>query len=280
MESHPRILISELMREAQLTKRPNLIVEGQSDKRFFGTWISGFANDRDVAITCVDNIEIPVGELDALGLNDGNRSRVICMASKADLAGCGQLFRCVADRDAGHGVENFNLETLLWTDFPAIESYALEPRVWDYANQISFNGLLPSSEQLWRPLDRALSELFSIRVQVEHLSAPNVGKGFTTKEKRISDFDARLTIESGVLGRIEWRLYSPVDSDIRERAYGHDIANIIFEAYRQKFKRNLHITGVGAIENALKSAMLYTREHENHDLFRLIREWIELCKSE
>lgn len=175
-ETAPRQRLNEYFLEIKLTNRKHIVVEGRTDQRFFRVWLDGLRDiEAQVAVTAVESLEVPTADLFAIGLADSNRSRVIVVAAKASESGAN--LRCIADRDCGHDVVNHIYDTLLWTDYPAIESYAVEARTLDIANQLSFGGHLPSADQLLGPLSFALSELFAVRCHHQHLPKPNHKSG-------------------------------------------------------------------------------------------------------
>lgn len=253
-----------------MTSRKHLVVEGGADARFMRAWLLGLPGGDNVVVTSVDKIDIPDAHLILLGLTIGNRGRVIAVAKSAD---DGNLdIRCVADRDCNQNVEDHKYTTLLWTDFPALESYALDDAVLERANLLSFRGLLPAGSELLQLLVFPLRELYAVRERNPNLPTPKYSKGFTKKAK-LDEFDVTQTVDHAIRDEIN-KYERSTSPDPRTFAYGHDIGELLLASYGNTLKNKAGLRDLEALESALLSAVQATGKYINEPLFRLLTEWI------
>ncbi len=271
MTHTPRLNLAELLLEISLTSKRHLVVEGASDARFFRAWALDIAHGERVVVTHVDNIEIGFDELEALRLNDGQRSRAIYVALRA--AESQVDMRSVADRDCGHQVDEHNYATLLWTDFPAIESYAVQEATLNRANLLSFGGRLPEASELLPSLTYALRELFAVRLQNEHLPKPRYTSGFRRSPRLLEDFDVTATVAASIRGEAA-DYPRPQGDDPRSFAYGHDVGELLLCAYGNALRTQAGLSTREAVEGALLMAMQIVGSYRNEPLFRALEEWV------
>lgn len=271
-QAAPRQKLSEYFLEIRLTKAKHIVVEGRTDQNFIQAWLDdlGEAASRAAVVT-VDSLEVPTTDVLAHGLTDGNRGRVIVVAAKASEGGID--LRCVADRDCGHDVATHNYETLLWTDYPAMESYAVDARTLDKANLLSFGGHLPSAGQLLGQLAFALSELFAVRRQHQFLPNPDYKAGLRDRRATLDQFDVAAAVSVEVRPLVAG-YERPSGKDPREFAYGHDIGELLLAAYGNELRNRAGLMGLKAVEGALRSAIQAAGTYVDERLFVLLREWI------
>ncbi len=238
---------------------------------FFRAWALDIEHGDRVVVTNVDDIEIGPDDLEAMGLNDGNRSRVVYVAH---LAAEGQIdIRCVADRDCGHKVDDYSYVTLCWTDYPALESYAMDEATLDRANLLSFGARLPAGSELLPKLAHALRELFAVRLQHEHLPKPRYESGFTGSPRSLEKFDVLPTIDIRI--RAEAAKYPrPEGDDPRAFAYGHDIGELLLCAFGNALRTQSGLNTRDAVEGALRSAMQVVGSYRRERLFQKLEEWV------
>jgi hypothetical protein len=265
----PRLRLDELLLEAELTQQKYLVVEGPTDASFFRTWLATIAK-RSVTVSSIDDVDVPTGEVFCLGLNDGNRSRVIAVAAAS--RGRSVDIRCVADTDCGHGVDKHNYEALLWTDYPGLESYALTLETLGVVCELHAGGRLPAVDILLPELARILREIFAVRCHHEHLPKPNYRAGFTTRPPRLDSFDVALTVDYYIRADIATYARS-TSADPRRYAYGHDIAEVLFAVYANELKNGAGIANPKALETALLSALLIGDEYACEPLFDSLSRW-------
>lgn len=266
----PRLKLDELFLEIRLTSRRHIIVEGLTDQRFFQAWLHDVETENTVAVTSVEMLDVSADSVLALGLTVGNRGRVVAAAARAVAAEVD--LRAVADRDCGHHVSEHLYRTLCWTDYPALESYALDEATLDRANLLSFGGKLPVGADLLAALTPALRDLFAVRVANEHLERPNYKAGIVGGGS-LAEFDVAAAIHESLRSAVP-DLERPTASDPREFAYGHDIGELIFEANKNLLKNQIGLHLLSAVESALRSAVQAVGTYKEEQLFRNLREWI------
>lgn len=268
----PRQELKEYFLEIKLTKRKHIVVEGPADQRFIRVWLDGLGGTySEAAVTAVTRLEVPTSDVLALDLNDSNRSRVIVVAAKAFENGVD--LRCVADKDCGHDVEEHVYETLIWTDYPAMESYAVEPKALDTANLLSFGGLLPPADKLLDHLSFALRELFAVRLHNQHLEKPNYKAGLQGRRATLNQFDVSATVHVSI--RDAAKGYErPTGSDPRTFAYGHDVGELLLAAYGNELQNRAGLRGLAAVEGALRSAVHAAGTFIEEELFLRLQGWI------
>jgi hypothetical protein len=269
----PRQRLTEYFLEVELTARKHVVVEGRSDERFLRAWLRGLPGCPSVTITPVENLDIPPDVLVDSGLTDGNRSRVLVVGARA--ADRGVPVRCVADRDCGQNVEEFDFETVVWTDYPAIESYVVSEHVLDTANLLSFGERLPGAEVLIRGLAFALRELYAVRTHHPHLPRPNYSAGLDRRTPQLECFDVTAVVPTPLRPEIPKYQRPDAKSDPRTYAYGHDVAELLLAAFANALKNQAGLRTLEAVENALRSAIQAEGSYRDEALFRRLLAWLQ-----
>lgn len=264
----PRQKIKEYLLEASLSRKKHVVVEGPTDLHFFATWSQEIANP--VTVVEVGSIHVDDELIISHGLAVGNRSRVICLAvaaaeQKSDI-------RCVADRDCGHHADEFNIETLAWTDYPALESYALSVEILDIANQLGLSRKLPEADEYYEELCFALGEIFAVRKMHPHLPRPNYSLGLKKGATSLNDFEVTKFVDGPDRAKIKDYPRSQ-DPDPRTYAYGHDLAALLMLKFGNKIKNQAGIQKVEALEGILRLAILAARTYRQEFLFTELESW-------
>lgn len=266
----PRLKLDELFLEIRLTSRRHIIVEGPTDQRFLQAWLHDVDTKNTVAVTSVEMLDIATDSVLALGFGDGNRGRVVAAAAHAAAAAVD--LRAVADRDCGHHVSEHAYATLCWTDFPALESYALDAATLERANLLSFNEKLPNGAELLALVAPALRELFAVRTANENLAKPDYKAGLKSGGS-LANFDVAAAIHISLRKDVPGYARS-ASSDPRDYAYGHDIGELIFGEYRNTLRNQVGLNTASAVESALRSAVQAVGSYKNEPMFVQLREWI------
>lgn len=266
----PRWDINEFLLKNSLLEIKNIIVEGATDKRFFKVWLENEGLNQLTAIYEVDEFDIPAEKLHENNLNDGRRSRVILFARISDQEG--DYVRAIADRDTGVGVDQHRYAPLLWTDFPAIESYWFDARVLDRANVLFFKEQLPSGENLVHQLSVILREIFLYRLANPNMPTPNYSKIFD-KQEDLQKFNVSRSVHVNNKGRIVGDDVAK-SGDPRTFTYGHDLAGIIFEAYKNRLKNRLNCRSAGEFEEKLFAAAHTIGAYKEEPLFVNLLNWV------
>lgn len=266
----PRIRLDELFLEIQLTARKHIIVEGHTDERFIQAWLQDIRSGESVVVTQVGSIHVDAADVEQLGFADGNRGRVVLVAVRAAEANVD--LRAIADRDCGHHVATHTYPTLCWTDFPALESYALDATTLERANLLSFEGRLPEGPVLLAQLAPALRDLFAVRLVHEHLEQPNYSAGLANR-RSLAEFDVAAAVHIAI--RAEVPSYErPSGADPREFAYGHDIGELLLAAFANVIRNQVGLQKLSAVESALRSAVQVVGSYKTEPMFLRLQEWI------
>jgi hypothetical protein len=278
MTKKPLQRLSEFAAEVRFTGSKYLVVEGRRDRGFFTQWFAGLEFDGVArpTVVAVGGLEIGAGDLSSLGLNDGERSRVVFVAVFADAEKL-DLVRCVADRDAGHDLSRFMASTLLWTDFPALESYGFEPAVLDALNHLFFGDRLPCGEKLVALMSPMLLELYAVRMHNEHMPRPDLSKAVSMKKGQF-----RFHVASAVPPAIAPMVSTytrPTFADARSHSYGHDIGALLFVLFGNVVRTQVGIKDQDILEDMLRAAFLMTADLKALPLFREIADWAALVPN-
>ncbi|MBN8423114.1 hypothetical protein JF531_01090 [Microbacterium esteraromaticum] len=272
MTEIPRLRLEELLIEAELTNKRHIIVEGPTDKLFVEGWSMDVSAADLVIVTDVESIEIDPGLLYMAGLNDGNRSRVLVVARHAATQGID--IRCIADRDCGHGVDEHSCDALLWTDYPSLESYAVDVATLDRANVLGFAGKLPAAADYLPGLTFALRETYCVRVHNEHLPSPDFESGFASQARDFFDFRVEESVAHDL--RADIATYErPAGDDGRQFAYGHDIAGLMLAVYANVLKNQAGLRTREAVENVLRGAIQVVGSYRSEGLFSALEQWVK-----
>lgn len=275
----PRRTLTELRTEARIGHYRILVVEGPSDARYLQRWLSDLGwRIVPVPVTAVDPTGIVLGP----ETFQNNRARVVAFAKEAS---CEQL-RFLVDRDLG--LDDFgDVDGLLLTDFPALETYALsEPtlhRLLVHLDRVTYSSLDPEARRseleaeianLVRKLGGYLAPLFRLRqVHAVHGSLEFVED---LRRFRHSGSD-ELDVE-----RIRLVLKLPEDQgpslqiptsclSLRVVAYGHDIARALWAIWVNLRNRN-GIADAEALERLLLS-LVDPNDLQKLPLFDALETW-------
>jgi len=223
-------------------------------------------------VTSVEALELPAGAVYEMGLNEGNRSDVMYVAMRASQLAID--VRCVIDYDCGQYLDEHEYAALRWTDFPAIESYALEEETLNRANLVNFREVLPSAAELMPGLTFALSELYAVRLKHLNLPEPRYSAGLSRQKPSLSEFDVEATVDVGIRPLIAEYPRPGKQDDPRSYAYGHDIAALLLATYGNKLKNTAGLLHRDAVEGALVSAMLAIGTYKTEHLFEGLTAWV------
>ncbi|MCC9144117.1 MULTISPECIES: hypothetical protein [unclassified Arthrobacter] len=179
----------------------------------------------------------------------------------------------MADRDTGYGIEEHQYATLLWTDYPSLESYAADIPTLERANLLSFAGRLPPAREVFEGLRHALRELYAVRAKHPHLKQPNYDAGFPKKGKDLSKFEVAKTVDPSIASACA-KYDRSSEEDVRRYAYGHDIAALLLAVYGKELKKNAGLHTPDAVEGALKSAVQAVGSYKSEPLFVRLADWL------
>jgi hypothetical protein len=160
----PRRQIEEII--ALHGREPSLrevVVEGASDKRFF-EWFLGGNGLPDIPVFEVSTIEVPSVLVAGMGLDDGNRGRVITLAAALAAGGPARGVTCVADADFDWLLNvRSDCPVLLLTDFACLEAYAFNINAIQKIIKLVLDGLDKDAQTVLEQIAGLLQELFLLR---------------------------------------------------------------------------------------------------------------------
>lgn len=276
VEGKPRLNVDDIRREVSLTRSKYLIVEGNADRRFFTEWVRTIGvrwmpSYSEPHIICIGDIDVPDGVLIREGVALGNRGRILCLSN--ELNDFANKLRCVVDVDCGEHRDEFSSPVLMWTDFPALESYAFNPHVLDTLNRNMLSERLPEGDMLISLLREALRDLYVVRHQNPSLARPLVSKGVIKRDGDYAGFDVRKTVPPNVAVKVG-EYDSPAYSDVREVVYGHDLAALLMAVFGNLIKNQCGLRDEEALENGLRMAILVEGSFARMPLFSGLADWM------
>lgn len=242
----PRVTLKELACEAELTNTRFLIVEGESDFRFFDIWVNTHELDQTIQVQNVSFVDVSGELLRLYDLNESNRNRVAVaineISDKSWSKDDNYYFAGVIDRDLGNMPIKPSPQNLFVTDFPALESYVLQEAIYDGLNHLQFQNKLPPSEELFPKLFPVLYTLYYYRKRFPNWSGSDIKIHTGLKNKHVHKgidklaafrYEDALADFAGISGSFEVPDYTA--SNLREFAYGHDIGQILTKAFTKEF---------------------------------------------
>ncbi|WP_139205393.1 hypothetical protein [Plantibacter sp. MMLR14_011] len=224
----------------------------------------------NLVVESVEALKFDPEEFEHEGLNIGNRSAVV-LAAKGAL-GSGADVLCIADRDCGHHLERYKLDTLVWTDYPALESYLFTPKLMDYVNEAALGDRLPPGAQLVEEIAPILLELYTVRLHNDSLPSPNIQRGFG-KVKRFDHFDVKKTVSPAIADKLDGYA-KPEVGNHRSYAYGHDVADVLLHLYGNQIKTQAGIPGRDNLELVFRLALLAEGTFDDEALASRLLAWV------
>lgn len=269
MTEVPRAKLQEIARESQLTGQRFLFVEGPTDRLFFTRWIETASHEpiSGLSILTADGVDVGWQELDSVGLTEGARQRVIWISLK--FPGDRSRVICIADLDCGEFEATFANEVLKWTDFPAVESYGCSAPALDILNESFLRGHLPSGADVIDDLREAFVDLYRIRLHNPGIDHPSAQAGFKS-----GAWDPSRTVPATIASKLE-AFAAPEFNDVRQYAYGHDVALLLLGRYGNEIKNGAQIRDPRLLEDLLRASILLSGSFTNSRLGNALAEWLE-----
>ena len=170
--SLPRRTIGEIITMYQLEPDlRDLFVEGLRDRDIY-RWYLNKCGYRKISVFQIDTVEVTRETLDSHGLGNGNRDRVIALASELDtrFKEVLQFVRCIADSDFDF-IFGFHdsPQHLLYTDYTSVDLYTFEGELLKKVLCLGFNHSEAQAESLLESIRPILMELFILRAANERL---------------------------------------------------------------------------------------------------------------
>lgn len=254
----PRIDSDAFLKKISLSPHFNLVVEGDSDYKFYKSWC--MKNSIDAQVTVIDKIRLRELEHEELG-RGSRRTQVISLSFKISQESLHNRellenkILCVADFDLGSGIETFESDCLAFTDFPSLESYTLTHFVM---------GNVFLNEDLRSLLDEIYQKLYILyrircckSIKNEKQSFKNLRKA----ERRTSKEEIK---------EYQRQFATMVGTDLRKYCYGHDVSRLIIADYGKSLQ--VELDDPEALEERLLDIALNDPDLHNLKLFRKITE--------
>lgn len=276
----------ERVRDSESQNIFTIYVEGPSDTTFYKRWLkkSGLEKSYERLSVVIEDI----GKSESISATgNGNCGKVIEGAKKYRHSDR-KIF--IADRDLRTELEVNEysyLTALFFTDFPAIESYALIESVFTEVNYKRFDGDCKNMEDYYIYITYLIRFLYLIKRQflgekriygdfrsvvMEAIKA-HISECNSHSEKYNSIMESirkNAPEEVGLSGILDDSL---MPLDVREQAYGHDIAPVVRKFISGQYP-GFNISNK-YIELALTNCYIDLGLYENDNLFKLLQEYIE-----
>lgn len=266
-----------------------IYVEGPSDEVFYKRWLEKSGLDKKLSILVLDVKKAKNISLEG----SGNCGRIIGGAEKYSYDDR-KLF--IADRDLKEEseVQEFaHLETLFFTEFPAIESYSLVESVLKELNYRRFDGDSKCIEDYYPYIGKIVRFLYLVRCKFsEKMEIYRDFRGVLLRAIE-SEIDQKYSPSEGyerilevirknasndiLNSEILEDIFSP--PDIRRHAYGHDIAPVLRNFIRTQISDFNHSDRY--IELALTNIYIDLGLYGKDRLFKEIQEYMErkICNT-
>lgn len=283
MSSLPKRTIEELRTEALIGRYRIIVVEGPSDVRHLQQWLP----EMGVLASVVSVSEIDTNDLYIDDDEFGNRDRVLRLSeSNPDV----EDLRFLADLDIFQVPQAYP-GSRLYTDFPSLESYALNERI--LTRLLTMSRRMPTNEgdpasyrqrvsdtiaELVRELAAVLVPLYVVRREHRRVrcevAVPIDLRKFVDRGGERCQLDLAKVVRH--LGLSEVPDIPEFDSDLtldtlRPWAYGHDIARA-FWALWQDLRQRTGIAGSDQLEEVMLGYVVGA-DVQAFPLFRTISEW-------
>jgi hypothetical protein len=273
----------ELETEALIGRYYILVAEGMADARYLGKWFEGLGwNVSAIALTELDLAGV-VFSPSAFG---SNRRKVAELAHNSETA---SRVRFLIDRDLGVEDDIQLANSLLVTDFPSLETYALSERVLTalliHLNRATYGSTRPEARRrelaaavqaLVATLARFLAPLYRLRLAHAQLSDPPEFVTDLRKFRRPSADGLDITKICAAVGlrapdEEESDLSATSCVEVRPVAYGHDIARVIWAIWPDLRSRD-GILNSDQVE-ALLLSLVAADDLLEYPLFQTLRAW-------
>lgn len=284
--------IEELRAEIRITNREasmvseldpdpiTVFVEGDDDCRFYGWYLEKCNYSREVLIKQAQNVfnfsdyEKSIHDFgDTLGACD----YVILGALHNKSGNAKDIY--IADRDIRDQsqISHFSDKStpdLLWTDYPAIESYACRESVLDAYNRRIHFDVLPKASTYINDVYFYLYLIFFYRKYVKNDEGEVYQKFIRVlnSDKKIDEPTWKsyfLGISQSLIPKVE-NIRKLSSNDLLKYCYGHEVVRVIFPFINEGLKKNEEIhnkPSEGKLERALLRIFIDENFFENEKLF-------------
>lgn len=251
LEAEYRRTLVEIAAKYKLEpKLRDIYVEGDSDSAIV-RWYAVAAGHKDFSVYKIDLIEVPKTFVEAHGLPNNNRSRVIAVSMfLLDIGAHSAFCICDKDFDGALGVKISN-SALVYTDFSSMEMYLYSEEMFIKFFQVHLRR--PPEEALvwYKALAAFLSDLFAIRLAAAvnswSVALPDVWKCCAWTDDCVK-FDLSLFLKRlshKVGGAAGGTIFGEVDKakvllkgDNRNFMHGHDLLEALRRVTSKVYKKS------------------------------------------
>lgn len=247
----PKFEINELALQYELENRVfDIFVEGDSDIGVISKFLDS-KGIKGVFAYDIDSVNVPGSLMEKHSLSGGNKGRVLTLALELEqLLGCANSsVACIADRD----LDSFkgalmSCSCLLWTDYPAMETYLCCFDTVSSFFTYALNNLLEDILADWEQLINILHQVSAVRLAVHEIDASMTKVDFLPScnlSKGKLDFDVEEHIERYLNRNNRWRKLSAMQESYRkflavptktdkDKVSGHDFIELLSWYIRKK----------------------------------------------
>jgi hypothetical protein len=273
----------ELETEALVGRYWIVVAEGPTDATFLQKWLIELGwHVVPISVTELDLAGIPMGAESV----SSNRCKVLDLARHLPTS---RSLRFLIDLDLGVDPEDMEIDSLLVTDFPSIETYALSDEVLRallvHLNRIVYTSLQPDVRTkelatavrvLVEQLASYLCPLFRLRELHAAIEDPDEFVQDLRKFRRpgTNELDVekvRLVLCLPKDEALQEKALATTCVDLRPTAYGHDIARAIWAIWPDLRMKN-GIVDSDDLERLLLS-LVRADDLRSFDLFQAIEAW-------
>jgi hypothetical protein len=264
----PRRTIEELEAIYSLEESfRDVYVEGSTDQSFF-RWFLDQSGLKATRVYVVEDIEISAEAVTALGLDIGNRGRVVALAHALErIAGGGTLPQatCVVDRDLDRFLSiEWTCTCLLFTDYTSLEMYVCNNAVTERFVRLYCGKAVIDPTEVISQVIRIAEQLFALRLARKKLGLSfawgSIHKSLELESGEIR-FDERKFVyrmlsqggshnDSVALLEKARECRAEMTFDSRHQMQGHDYMKVFAFYFRKRFQ-NTYLFNDQAVAGAL-----------------------------
>jgi hypothetical protein len=165
MISPERRTVQELVMRYKLEPHlHDVYVEGVFDSDVFTSALST-ANTHDFTFYPIDTVTITQEDLKKYNLTDGNKQRVIALASELACVVRSANYLCLVDRDLDHWFkEHPTVPRLKWTRFCSIESHFIAISTFSEIAVLICKAKIPGTVEMFNSFIEVLKYIYSLRL--------------------------------------------------------------------------------------------------------------------
>lgn len=170
MSSPERKSIRELrMRYKLEPELKDVYVEGAYDRDILMSSMSGCPGS-DYAVYPIDSVEVSQEIVEECGLSNGNKQRVIALASELADIGAHARYLCLVDRDLDHWFSDPpSVPRLRWTKYCSIESHFITLDAFRDIAILTGSATVPDPAELFMTSLGVLKSLYALRLSDREL---------------------------------------------------------------------------------------------------------------